>query len=262
MNTSIFIFAIIVLFIGLSFGSFVNVCIYRLPKKKQVLFGRSFCPKCKKKIKWFDNIPLISFLSLDGKCRACKKKISPQYFFVELVSGLSFLMIFLNYDNYYASFLLAILLLIYLVIFFIDLKHFIIPDVLNYGIIIVAFLKNFLPDLNLSFIQDIKLSLMGGIAGFFSIWIIIYLYKTFKKTEGMGMGDAKLMAGIGLLFGWQSIPFVLFLAAVLGLLMVMPSLMEKKKSLKSQIPFGPYIIAAGVIYFLYGDVLYKMALGI
>ena len=78
----------------------------------------------------------------------------------------------------------------------------------------------------------------------------------------MGLGDAKLMAGIGLLFGWQSIPFVLFLAAVLGLLMVMPSLMEKKKSLKSQIPFGPYIIAAGVIYFLYGDVLYKMALGI
>jgi len=103
---------------------------------------------------------------------------------------------------------------------------------------------------------------MGGIAGFFSIWIIIYLYKTFKKTEGMGLGDAKLMAGIGLLFGWQSIPFVLFLAAVLGLLMVMPSLMEKKKSLKSQIPFGPYIITAGVIYFLYGDVLYKMALGI
>ena len=83
-------------------------------------------------------------MSLDGKCRACKKKISPQYFFVELVSGLSFLMIFLNYDNYYASFLLAILLLIYLVIFFIDLKHFIIPDVLNYGIIIVAFLKKFL----------------------------------------------------------------------------------------------------------------------
>ena len=76
------------------------------------------------------------------------------------------------------------------------------------------------------------------------------------------MGDAKLMAGIGLLLGWQSIPFVLFLAAVLGLLMVMPSLMGKKKSLKSQVPFGPYIITAGVIYFLYGDLLYKMALGI
>ena len=150
----------------------------------------------------------------------------------------------------------------YLMIFFIDLKHFIIPDVLNYGMIVIAFLKNFLPDLNLNFVQDIKLSLMGGIAGFFSIWIIIYLYKTFKKTEGMGMGDAKLMAGVGLLLGWQSIPFVLFLSAILGLLMVMPSLLEKRKSLKSKIPFGPYIITAGVIYFLYGDVLYKMALGI
>ena len=150
----------------------------------------------------------------------------------------------------------------YLMIFFIDLKHFIIPDVLNYGMIVIAFLKNFLPDLNLNFVQDIKLSLMGGIAGFFSIWIIIYLYKTFKKTEGMGMGDAKLMAGVGLLLGWQSIPFVLFLSATLGLLMVMPSLLEKRKSLKSKIPFGPYIITAGVIYFLYGNVLYKMALGI
>ena len=262
MNSSIFIFSTIVLFIGLGFGSFVNVCIYRLPKNKQVLFGRSFCPKCKKKIKWFDNIPLISFLSLNGKCRACKKKISPQYFFVELVSGLGFLMIFLNYDNHYASFLLAILLLIYLAIFFIDLKHFIIPDILNYGIISIAILKNFLPNLNLTFTQDIKLSILGGIIGYLSIWLIIYLYKTLKKTEGMGLGDAKLMAGIGLLFGWQSIPFVLFVAAVLGLLMVMPSLLEKKKNLKSQIPFGPYIITTGVIYFLYGDVLYKMALGI
>jgi leader peptidase (prepilin peptidase)/N-methyltransferase len=80
--------------------------------------------------------------------------------------------------------------------------------------------------------------------------------------EGMGLGDAKLMAGIGLLFGWQSIPFVLFLSAILGLLMVMPSLLEKKKTLKSEIPFGPYIITAGIIYFLYGDFLYQTVLGI
>ena len=262
MSYLTFIYPAIALVIGLSFGSFANVCIYRLPKNKQVLTGRSYCPKCKKKIKWFDNIPLISFLSLDGKCRSCKKKISPQYFIVELIAGLGFLFIFLNYDNHLAKLLLIILLLMYLIIFFIDLKHFIIPDILNYGIIVIAFLKNFLPDLNLNFVQDIKLSLMGGIAGFFSIWIIIYLYKTFKKTEGMGMGDAKLIAGVGLLLGWQSIPFVLFLSATLGLLMVMPSLLEKRKSLKSKIPFGPYIITAGVIYFLYGDVLYKMALGI
>jgi leader peptidase (prepilin peptidase)/N-methyltransferase len=181
---------------------------------------------------------------------------------VELIAGIGFLLIYLSYDNHLAKLLLAVLLLMYLTVFFIDLKHFIIPDALNYGIIIIAFLKNFLPPLDLTFMQDLTRSLIGGIAGFASIWIIIYLYKTFKKTEGMGMGDAKLMAGVGLLFGWQSIPFVLFLAAVLGLLIVMPSLMEKKKSLKSQVPFAPYIITAGVIYFLYGNVLYKMVSGI
>ena len=103
-------------------------------------------------------------------------------------------------------------------------------------------------------------SIIGGIIGYLSIWIIIYLYKTLKKMEGMGLGDAKLMAGIGLLFGWQSVPFVLFLSAILGLLMALPSLVEKKKSLKSQIPFGPYIITAGIIYFFYGDILYQIVL--
>ena len=154
------------------------------------------------------------------------------------------------------------LFLIYLMILFIDLKHFIIPDILNYGIIVLAIIKNFLPNLDLIFTQDIKLSLAGGIVGYLSIWLIIYLYKQIRKKEGMGLGDAKLMAGIGYLFGWQSIPLVLFVAAVLGLLLVMPSLVAKKKNLKSEIPFGPYIITAGLIYFLFGNILYKIVLGI
>ena len=262
MNDSIFIFLVFIFLIGLCFGSFANVCIYRLPKSKQTLAGRSYCPKCKKKIKWFDNIPVLSYFLLNGKCRSCKKKISSQYLIVELIMGFGFLLIFLNYHNHLASILLSILLLMYVIIFFIDLKHFIIPDSLNFGIIILAFAKNFLPNLNLIFTQNMTHSVIGGIAGYLSIWIIIYLYKTFKKIEGMGLGDAKLMAGIGLLFGWQSIPFVLFVAAVLGLLLVMPSLVEKKKNLKSKIPFGPYIITASLIYFLFGNVLYKTILGI
>ena len=257
MINSIFIFLI-----GLCFGSFANVCIYRVPKSKQTLAGRSYCPKCKKKIKWFDNIPALSYFLLNGKCRSCKKKISPQYLIVELIMGFGFLLIFLNYHNHLASILLSILLLVYVVIFFIDLKHFIIPDTLNFGIMILALSKNFLSDLDLSFTQITMHSIIGGIIGYLSIWIIIYLYKTLKKMEGMGLGDAKLMAGIGLLFGWQSVPFVLFVSAILGLLMVLPSLVEKKKSLKSQIPFGPYIIMAGIIYFLFGNILYKTVLGI
>ena len=154
------------------------------------------------------------------------------------------------------------LFLIYLMILFIDLKHFIIPDILNYGIIVLAIIKNFLPNLDLIFTQDIMLSLAGGIVGYLSIWLIIYLYKQIRKKEGMGLGDAKLMAGIGLLFGWQSIPFTLFFASLLALLVATPSLMENKKSLKSKIPFAPYLIIAGLVYFLYGNIIYKIALGI
>jgi len=246
----------------LCFGSFANVCIYRLPKNKQVFTDRSFCPKCKKKIKWFDNIPLVSFLFLNGKCRSCKKKIPLQYFIIEFLAGLGFLFIFLSFDNYYSIILLMALFLIYLMILFIDLKHFIIPDILNYGIIVLAIIKNFLPNLDLIFTQDIMLSLAGGIVGYLSIWLIIYLYKQIRKKEGMGLGDAKLMAGIGLLFGWQSIPLVLFIASLLALFVAMPSLMKKKKGLKSKIPFAPYLITAGLVYFLYGNIIYKIALGI
>jgi len=251
---------IFIFLIGLCVGSFANVCIYRLPKSKQVLLGRSYCPKCKKKIKWFDNIPVISYFLLNGKCRSCKKKISSQYFIIELLTGIGFLLIFLNYQNYFASILLSILLVMYVMIFFIDLKHFIIPNVLNFGVIFLAFFKNFLPDLNLVLNQNIILSIIGGIVGYSLIWIIIYLYRTFKKIEGMGLGDAKLMAGIGLLFGWTSVPFVLFVSAVLGLLFVMPSLFKKKRSLKSEIPFGPYIITAGIIYYFFGEYLYNFIL--
>ena len=256
----IFFDSILVFFIGICLGSFANVCIYRLPKNKQIITGRSFCPKCKKTIKWLDNIPLISFLLLNGKCRKCRKPISLKYFIIELITGIGFLLIYLNFNNYLTIIFLSVLFLLYLIIFFIDLKHFIIPDGLNFGIMALAIFKNFLPNFNASFIHDINQSIIGGIVGYLSIWIIIYFYRVIKKIEGMGLGDAKLMTGIGLLFGWQSIPFVLFISAVLGLIFATPSLINKKKNLRSKIPFGPFIITASFIYFLYGDFLYSFIL--
>jgi|TARA_B110000003_G_scaffold268022_1_gene296976 leader peptidase (prepilin peptidase)/N-methyltransferase len=145
-------------------------------------------------------------------------------------------------------------------IFFIDLENFIIPDVLNFSLMFLAFMKNFLPNLNTSFVQDIEKSIIGGIVGYLCIWLIIFLYKTIKKIDGMGLGDAKLMAGIGLLFGWQSVPFVLFVSSVLGLIFVIPSLLNKQKNMRSEIPFGPFIIVASIIYFIYGDLLYNLIL--
>ena len=245
---------------GACLGSFANVCIYRLPKTKQIVSGRSFCPRCKKKINWYDNLPLISFLFLSGKCRKCKKVIPLRYLIVELITGISFLLIYLNFENLYTITFLSILSLILIMIFFIDLENFIIPDSLNFIIMGLALLKNFLPNFNTSLIHEINQSIIGGMVGYLSIWLIIYLYKTFKKIDGMGFGDAKLMAGIGLLFGWQSIPFILFVASILGLIFVVPSLIKKQKTMRTEIPFGPFIIAACLIYFAQGDLLYSLIL--
>ena len=250
----------LIFFIGICLGSFANVCIYRLPKNKQAITGRSLCPRCKKIIKWYDNIPLLSFLFLNARCRNCKKNISLQYFLVEFITGLGFLVIYLTYNNYLLSVFLSILFLLYTIIFFIDLKHYIIPDSLNFIIIGLGLAKTFVPNFHTILIHDLTQSIVGGIVGYFSIWIIIYLYRVVKNIEGMGLGDAKLMAGIGFLFGWQSILPVLFISSVFGLLFVSPSLISKKKNLTSKIPFGPFIILACISYFFWGDSLYKTIL--
>ena len=171
-----------------------------MPKNKQVITGRSFCPKCKKKIKWYDNLPLISFLILKMKCRNCNKIISPRYLIVELITGITFLLIFLSFNNLSAIIFLSILSLILIMIFFIDLENFIIPDILNFSIMFLALLKNLLPNFNTSFSQEINQSIIAGIVGYLCIWTIIFLYKLINKIDGMGLGDATLVSVIGLLF--------------------------------------------------------------
>ena len=256
----IFFYSFLIFSLGACLGSFANVCIYRLPKNKQIVSGRSFCPKCKKKINWYDNLPLISFILLNRNCRNCNKVISARYFIVELITGIVFLLIYLNFENLDTIIFLSILSLILIIIFFIDLENFIIPDTLNFSIMGLALFKNFLPNFNTSLIHEINQSIIGGMVGYISIWLIIYLYKIFKKIDGMGLGDAKLMAGIGLLFGWQSIPFVLFVSSILGLIFVIPSLLKKQKTMRTEIPFGPFIILACLVYFVYGSLIYDLIL--
>jgi len=231
-------------------GSFANVCIYRLPKEQGVVSGRSHCPKCKKKIVWYDNIPIISYFLLSGKCRKCKKKISIQYSLVEFISIFSFFNIYYLYGITLTTLLLMILSLSLIIIFFIDLKHFIIPNVLTFSMMALGFAKFFDPNLNPMFPNYIN-SLIGGIFGYGIIWSIIYFYKQIRKKEGMGLGDAKLFAVIGFWFGWISIPFIIFLSSVIALLSVVPDLIKNSKQMSSQIPFGPYIIIGTLIYLVF-----------
>ena len=241
---------IFVVILGGLWGSFANVCIYRLPKGKGVVSGRSHCPKCKKEIVWQDNIPIISYLILKGKCRKCKRKISSQYPMVEMINILLFLIIYFLFGISLTTILLMILSLSFLIIFFIDLKHFIIPNSLTFSMMILGFIKSFDPNLNSIFPNYIN-SLIGGLFGYGVIFSIIFFYKQIRKKEGMGLGDAKLLAVIGFWFGWIAIPFVLFLSSIFALVSVIPDLIKKNKKMTSQIPFGPYIILATIFYLVF-----------
>ena len=248
---------IFVIILGALWGSFANVCIIRIPQGIGVVIGRSLCVKCKKKIQWFDNIPIISYLLLKFKCRNCKTKISFQYFLVESISLINFLVLYLIFGISLTTLLLIILSVVFLIIFFIDLKHYIIPNSLTYSMMILGFVKSFDPNLDPIFPNFLN-SLIGGLLGYGIIWSIIYFYRQFKKKEGMGLGDAKLFAVVGFWFGWISIPFVVFLSSIIALLSVLPDLLRSSKKLSSQIPFGPFIILGTIFYLVFQDNFVKL----
>ena len=239
--------------LGSIWGSFCNVCIYRLPDNDSVVTKRSFCRSCKNKIKWYDNIPLLSFIFLKGKCRNCSNKISSQYFLVELIAAIIFLFIYYIYGISVTTLLLIILSIFFIIIFFIDLKHYIIPNELTFPLMLIGFIKSFDPNLNQTIFPNYINSLLGGFFGYAIIWLIIFFYKKVRNKEGMGLGDAKLMAVVGFWFGWVSIPFTIFISSAVALVQVVPSLIKKTRNMSAQIPFGPYIIIGCIIYVTFAN---------
>ncbi len=248
---------ILLFLLGAIFGSFANVCIYRLPKEESVVTRGSHCPNCKKKINWFYNIPIFSYLYLQRKCKNCKKKISLQYLIVEIISTVSFPAIYYFFGFAIEALLLIFLFSIYIIIFFIDLKHYIIPNPLNYLLIISGFVKNFIPNLDEFFFSNLISSIIGGIVGYGMILLIITSYKKIRKIDGMGFGDAKLFCAIGLWFGYQSVFIIIFLASIIALLIITPKLIRGKIKMKNQIPFGPFIILGNLIYIIFIEEIFS-----
>ena len=241
-------FYIIAFVFGSIWGSFANVCIYRLPANKNVATGRSCCPNCNNLIKWYDNIPIVSFLFLQGVCRNCSKKINTQYLLVELISGFSFTICYYFFGVSITTLLFFILTICFIIIFFIDLKHFIIPNELTITLMVIGILKSIVPDLNNEIFPNFVNSVLGGVIGYVLIWLIILFYKKVRNKEGMGLGDAKLLSAIGFWFGWVSLPFILFFSSFIALVSVLPDLIKNKRNLTSQIPFGPFIILGTLSY--------------
>jgi leader peptidase (prepilin peptidase)/N-methyltransferase len=261
--------------IGSVIGSFLNVVIHRVPNEESIVFPNSACPKCHSNIAAYDNIPVVSWLILGGKCRKCKNPISFRYPAVEILTGVLFTLVFWRLDltpllPVYLVFTAAIISLI-----FIDAEHMILPNVITYPGIVLAFLvrlifplvftANYFTDLNFPPFAKMNMpaweisligALLGALAGGGSLFAIGKLWKLLRGVDGMGMGDVKMMLAVGALLGWRLTLLTLFLSAVTGAVGgILFMAVTRKKDLQTQIPFGIFLGTATLIAMLFGDAI-------
>ena len=237
---------------GLCVGSFLNVVIYRLPLGLSIVTPRSRCPACEHPIAWYDNIPLLSWLLLAGKCRHCGSAISFRYFLVELLAGVLSVATFFYFQDlvlYFAYFCFLIAPL--LAIIFIDLDHRIIPDSISLpGIgagVLVHYLDSFPGEGGSAFLDSVAGILVGG--GF--LFLVAFAYEKIKKKEGLGGGDVKLAAMLGAFFGWKQVLMILLISSVLGSIVGLV-IISIKKNWQYAIPFGPFLAVAAYLQLFFG----------
>jgi leader peptidase (prepilin peptidase)/N-methyltransferase len=238
----------LVFLVGLCFGSFGNVIILRLPKGQSIVKPRSHCPHCQKNISWYDNIPIISWLLLGGKCRECHKKISPRYLVVELLSGILFLALYLKLGFTITFVECVVFAWTGLVASVIDLDHRILPDVFTLSGIMLG-LVGALVNPERSFLS----AFVGVVAGGGFLWLVAYIYMAIRKEEGMGGGDIKLLAWIGAVLGWKAVIFSILVSSISGSIFGGGYAALQKSGMKTAIPFGPFLVFAAVLYIFVGD---------
>ena len=258
---------------GAMIGSFLNVCICRVPEGKSIVTPGSHCPRCGKAIRWYDNLPLISFLLLRGRCRHCHGSISVQYPLVEGVTALLSLLLFMRFGpslQYVIYFAFAAALVVITVI---DLYHQIIPNVISLPGIAAGLLASwFLPNpalldgllrgllfqagrigVNLSNHAAFVDSLLGILLGGGSLLLVIHLYYWLRKAEGMGGGDVKLLAMVGAFLGWKAVVVTIIFSSFIGSIVGVVLMVRKGKDLKYAIPYGPFLSLGAVIALFYGE---------
>lgn len=234
---------------GLIWGSFLNVCIYRLPLKKSIIFPASSCPNCGNKIYFYDNIPVFSYIFLKGKCRFCKKPISFRYPLVEILTAVVLVISYLKFGwgwDFAAKFLLFSGLI---VLSFIDWEHKILPDVLTLPLLGLGIIFSFFTS-QISILQ----SLLGVLAGGLTLFLTAWLGEKIFKKEALGGGDIKLAAMLGAFLGWQNVLLLFILAALLGSLygISFKLFFANKSKESSVIPFGPFLSLAAVLVSFFG----------
>jgi leader peptidase (prepilin peptidase) / N-methyltransferase len=244
---------IMIALIGAAIGSFLNVCIRRIPAGESLVLPASHCPKCNYSIKFYDNIPIISYLLLGGKCRNCREGISLQYPSVELLTAIMALLLFWKFGlnlKLLISFLFTCSLI---VITFVDLEHQIIPDIITLPGIPVFFLLAVFA-MGIPWLDAVLGLLIGG--GI--LYAIAFGYELLRKAEGMGGGDIKLLAMLGAFYGWKSLFFIIFISSFLGAIVGFTVMLIKGKDMKYAVPFGPFLSLAAVAYLFFGDHFLRM----
>jgi len=238
---------IIIFIIGLCIGSFLNVVIYRLHKKESFIKGRSYCPKCRHKLSWLDNIPLISWVFLKARCRYCNERISLQYPLVELAGGALFALALFTADNYLLLVSYCFFISILIIIFVYDLKWYLILDKVTVPAIAAAGLFNII--LGHSIFN--LLSAAFAISGFFLLQFLI------SKGKWIGGGDIRLGFLMGIMLGWPIAIAALFISYIAGAIIGVGLIITGKKKMSSQVPFGTFLSVGTIIALLYGDMLMR-----
>lgn len=242
---------LLVFLIGISVGSFLNVVVDRLPRQESVLKGRSYCEGCRKVLKWYDLIPLLSFIQLKGKCRYCSVSLSLYYPLVELVTGIMFIFVYWWFGQYqiFNLFIFSS----FIVVFFTDLKYRIIPDKILYPAILISFFI-----LITSNEPGVFINYLLSAIGAFIFFLLIFLI---TKGKGMGFGDVKLVFLMGLFLGFPKIIVALYLSFLIGAAVSMALVILKRKKFKGgTIPFGPFLVIGTFVSFFFSDFLIKIFL--
>lgn len=244
-----FLIVAIIFIFGMCIGSFLNVCIYRLPSSKSIINPRrSICPNCNSTIQYYDNIPVLSYVWLKGRCRHCNTPISFRYPLVELMTGIVAVNVFFMFGLTLEGVVYFIFISSLLVITFIDIDHKIIPDLITLPGIPAGLAASFV----LSTIT-FKASLLGVLVGGGSLFLVAWTYSLITRKEGMGGGDIKLLGMIGAFIGWKGVIFTIFVASLAGTLVGMMFVLLKGKNLKFALPFGPFLSIGAISFIFFGE---------
>lgn len=244
---------------GLCIGSFLNVCIFRIPLEKSIVWPRSFCPNCQHMIAWYDNVPVLSYLFLRGRCRSCQVRISPRYPLVELLTGVLFVAVYNQHGLAWPALVFWIMTAGLIVGTFVDFDHMIIPDRISMGGMVFGVVASaLLPELHHleSAGAAITRSMVSLAFGSGILWVVAIVGKWVFKKDAMGFGDVKLLGAIGALIGIPGVVYTILISSLAGTLVGVTLILIGGRKWQSRIPYGPYLAAGAVSWVLGGDQLW------